>query len=155
VVLAAISLGVGLGSAFFGLWAWYLVGTRDYRIGRRCYQPTSRHLLQSLRRFPGRLVAMDGEDNHVHLLVNHPANIYFAEQPERRFEQNAWPRTTRPEASLLQRRSLVAVVFCRQWWWCSDWHPQGVTASSKTSRINNLTGAYYLRPAGRGFTPHG
>ncbi len=31
MVLVAISLGVGLGSAFSGLWAWYLVGTRDYR----------------------------------------------------------------------------------------------------------------------------
>jgi hypothetical protein len=31
MVLVAISLGVGLGNAFSGLWAWYLVGTRDYR----------------------------------------------------------------------------------------------------------------------------
>jgi hypothetical protein len=30
MVLAAISLRVGLGSAFSGLWAWYRVDTRDY-----------------------------------------------------------------------------------------------------------------------------
>src|SRR5260370_209063 len=71
---------------------------------------------------------------------------------ERRFKQNASPRTTRPKAPLLERRSLVAVVFCRQLWWCSDWHPQGVHRAAKEAALA-INGGLCPRPAGRGFTP--
>jgi len=59
-----------------------------------------------------------------------------------------------PEASLLQRRSVVAVVFCRQLCWCSDWHPQGVHRAAKDATLT-VNGAYIPTLKGEVLRPHG
>src|SRR6266481_2108170 len=80
-------------------------------------------------------------------------DIHFGEQLERRFEQNASPRTTRPQASLLEKRSVVAVVFCRQLWWCSDGHPQGLHRAAKDAALT-VNGGLISPPCRARFYAH-
>jgi REP-associated tyrosine transposase len=105
--------------------------------------------------FAAELVEMDGEGDHAHLLVNYPPKHSIStlvNSLKGVSRENASPRTTRPEASLLEGRSLVAVVFCRQLRWCSDWHPQGVHRAAKDAALT-VNAGLYSRPEGRGFTP--
>jgi REP-associated tyrosine transposase len=63
--------------------------------------------------FEAELVEMDGEDNHVHLLVNYPPKHSIStlvNSLKGVSRENASPRTTRPNAPLLEGRSLVALV---------------------------------------------
>jgi len=47
-------------------------------VARRCYQPTRAIFSKVCADFAAELVEMDGEANHVHLLVNYPAKHSIA-----------------------------------------------------------------------------
>ena len=89
--------------------------------------------------FEAQLIEMDGEDDHVHLLVEYPPKVAVSNLVNSL--KGVSSRLLRKEPArhpetLLERRSLVAVLLRIILWWRADFHRASVhrTAADSTLR---------------------
>ena len=106
--------------------------------------------------FGAELVEMDGQDNHVHLLVGYPPkHSISALVNSLKGVSSRMLRLERPTiAPLLEGRALVAVLLCCRLWRCSNRHSQSVPRTAKNTALA-VTGAYIPALKGEVLRPHG
>ena len=108
--------------------------------------------------FEAELVEMDGEDNHVHLLVNYPAKHSIATLLNSlKGVSSSMLRRERPDLRPRYCKGVLflAVVFCRPVVVVLRLPSSRLTSSSKRSRFNHLTRAYIPALQGEVLGPHG
>jgi REP element-mobilizing transposase RayT len=82
---------------------------------------------------------MDGEDNHVHLLVNYPPkHSVSALVNSLKGVSSRLLRSERPDLvrRYFERCALVTVVLCCQLWWCANRRAQGLHRTAKDPALN-------------------
>src|SRR5260370_32356964 len=75
--------------------------------------------------FEAELVESDGEDDHVHLLVNYPPKVSVSSlvnSPERRFEQDAREEELPEHSAQAMGRCAVLAILREQLWRGADCH---------------------------------
>jgi REP element-mobilizing transposase RayT len=105
--------------------------------------------------FEAQLIEMDGEDNHVHLLVNYPPkHSISALVNSLKGVSSRLLRRERPDLNtpLLEGCSLVAFVFRCQLWRRTNRYFEGVHRAAKDTTV---TEAYIPALKGEVLRPHG
>ena len=105
--------------------------------------------------FEAELVELNGEDDHVHLLVSLSAEgfaLAAGEQPQGCVESSFAKGAPGPAGSLLEKRSVVAVVLCIVLWWCPAFNYSAVCEEPANAAMNLVSNAILPRPERRGLS---
>ena len=136
----------------------HLVFVTKYRrdVFEKAHYATMRTIFEKVcTDFEANLVEIDGEADHVHLLVAFPAEgfgLVACKQPERCFQQAIEERTPGTFETVLERDVMDAELFCSKLRWCPDRNHQTVHRTTTHTRIAATRPALYPRPERRGFT---